>query len=137
MKSKDLVKLGLVGILSATVGCQAPEKEGENGTETEKKESHKAGTMSEEELLMQLDEKGKALYYSMDDEGKALALKLASMTCAGANECAGLNSCKTADNPCAGMGKCKGTGVCGFHDKNVAVKVAAKKMAEKRGDSDY
>ena len=140
MKQQRLSKLALMGILTATVGCQSADEK-KNGEETEKKEeseiSYRAGTMSEEDLLSQLDEKGKALYYSLDEEGRGLALKLASMTCAGGNECAGLNSCKTADNPCAGQGSCTGKTACGFADKNLAVKVAAKHMAEKRGDADY
>ena len=35
-------------------------------------------------------------------------------------------------NTCAGQGQCKGQTKCAFSDKNVAVRVAAKKMAEKR-----
>lgn len=135
MRKSQLAQLGLIGLLGVTVGCQNSEKN--SGTKSRDSQQQKAGSMSEEELLTQLDEKGKALYYSMDEEGKALALKLSSMSCAGQNECAGLNSCKSSDNPCAGQGKCQGTSGCGFADKNLAVKVAAKHMAEKMENSDY
>lgn len=88
--------------------------------------------MTEGELMSQLSPSGKAQYQSLDAEGKALALKLASQSCAGKNDCKGLNSCKTSQNSCAGKGTCAGTSVGPFKDKNVAVKVAAQKMAEKR-----
>jgi hypothetical protein len=83
-------------------------------------------------LMSQLNSQGRALFQSLSPEGKALALRLASQTCKGQNECKGLNSCKGGDNSCAGEGSCAGTSPSAFTDKNQAVKVAAKKMAEKR-----
>ena len=88
--------------------------------------------LTESQLLSQLNDEGKATYKSLDPAGKALALKLANQTCKGQNECKGLNSCKTEKNSCAGNGGCAGTSPGAFKDKNTAVKVAAKKMAEKR-----
>ena len=71
-------------------------------------------------------------YKNLDSSGKALALKLADQECKAQNECKGLNSCKTDDHACAGKGSCAGTAKENFKDKNLAVKVAALKMAEKR-----
>ena len=88
--------------------------------------------MTEEELLLQLNDSGAKLYKSLSPEGKELALKVASQRCMGLNECKGLNACKTDKNNCAGQGSCKGTGKCALSDPNVAVKLAAKKMGEKR-----
>lgn len=88
--------------------------------------------MTENELMSQLNEDGKATYRSLDSEGKALALKLASQDCKGKNDCKGLNSCRTDEHSCAGQGSCRGTSKGPFSDKNNAVKLASKKMAEKR-----
>jgi hypothetical protein len=88
--------------------------------------------LSENELLMVLSPETRAVYMSMDADGRALALKLANADCKGKNDCKGLNACKSATNSCAGLGSCQGTTVGPFRDKNSAVKVAAKKMAEKR-----
>lgn len=92
-------------------------------------------SMSESELLSQLNDQGKAAYQALDSSGKALALKLANQDCKGHNECKGLNSCKTEDHSCAGKGSCAGTAKSNFKDKNLAVKVAAVKMAEKRANA--
>ncbi len=94
--------------------------------------SDKQAPMSESELVSKLNSEGKATFQSLDPAGKALALKLANQTCKGQNDCKGLNSCKTANNSCAGNGSCKGTSKGPFTDKNTAVKVAAKKMSDKR-----
>lgn len=94
--------------------------------------SHTASQLTEDELVSKLNDQGKAMFRSLSPEGKALALKLASQSCKGQNECKGLNSCKTDKNSCAGNGGCAGKSACSFKDKNTAVKVAAKKMAEKR-----
>lgn len=91
--------------------------------------------MSESGLLSKLNEQGKAAYQSLDPAGKALALKMANQDCKGQNECKGMNSCKTADHACAGKGSCAGTAPSNFKDKNLAVKVAALKMAEKRANA--
>lgn len=88
--------------------------------------------LNETDLTSKLNAQGKSTYNGLSKEGKALALKLANADCKGKNECKGLNSCKTDKNECAGKGGCKGQSKCSFKDKNLAVKVAAAKMAEKR-----
>lgn len=90
--------------------------------------------MTEDELSLELNDEGMKLFQTLDAEGKALALKVASQRCAQTNFCKGLNACATDQNKCAGEGDCKGKGKCGFADKNLAVKVVAKKMAQKRAD---
>lgn len=88
--------------------------------------------MTEEELLLQLNDEGAKLYESLTPEGKTLALEVASQRCAATNSCKGLNACRTDKNACAGKGQCKNLGKCAISDPNVAVKLTAKKMADKR-----
>jgi len=117
---------------SGRSGCPGMDngKNGENGNG----ETSHADEMSETDLMSKLDYKGRQTYQSLGDEGKALARELAGMTCKGHNECKGLNSCRTDENECRGQGGCKGQSGCEFKDKNQAVEVAAKKMAEKRAN---
>lgn len=91
--------------------------------------------MTEDELMLELNDDGVKLYNSLTPEGKALARDVASQRCNGTNQCAGLNACETKTNSCAGKGKCKGTSKCAFADKNLAVKVVADKMAKKRAEA--
>jgi|NOAtaT_6_FD_contig_51_4188430_length_1240_multi_6_in_0_out_0_1 hypothetical protein len=91
--------------------------------------------MTEDELLIELDSDGVAMYNSLTPEGKALARKVASMRCNGTNLCKGLNACATDKNDCAGKGQCKGQGKCALSDKKVAVKLVRDKMAQKRDDA--
>lgn len=88
--------------------------------------------LTEDDLLLELNEETAELYTSLSPEGQKLALKLASRGCNGMNDCKGQNACRTNDNSCAGRATCKGKTKCAFSDKNYAVKVAAKLMAEKR-----
>lgn len=88
--------------------------------------------MTEQELLLELNEEGIQKYKSLTPEGKALALKVASGACGSTNDCRGLNACKTEHNDCAGKGECAGKGICAFSDKNLAVKVVYDKMQAKR-----
>lgn len=88
--------------------------------------------MTDEDLLLELDTSGAEMYKKMSPEGKLLARRVASMMCNNTNPCKGLNACKTSKNDCAGKGACKGQGKCAFNDKNLAVKVANDKMAQKR-----
>lgn len=92
------------------------------------------GTMTEADLIKSVNPSSRETYQSLSPEGKALALQLANQACKGQNSCKGLNSCKTANNSCAGQGGCKGQSSCAFKDKNLAVKVAAMKMASKRAE---
>lgn len=91
--------------------------------------------LTEDQLLLQLNDEGKRVYLSLDPKGKALALKMANQSCKGQNDCKGQGSCKNADNACAGQNACKGKSPEGFRDKNQAVKAAAKVMANKRGQA--
>lgn len=88
--------------------------------------------MDDDEILLQLNDEGTKLYNSLSPEGKKLAREVASARCNGTNSCKGLNGCRTDKNECAGKGSCKGQGKCAIADPNVAVKLAAKKMSEKR-----
>jgi hypothetical protein len=88
--------------------------------------------LTEDDLLLELNEESAELYRSLSSEGRKLALKLASRSCNNMNDCKGENACATDKNKCAGKGNCKGQTKCAFSDKNLAIKVAAKKMAEKR-----
>lgn len=88
--------------------------------------------MSEDDLLMELTPEGTKIYQSLTPEGKILARKMASRSCNNTNDCKGEGACRSDANDCAGKNKCKGQGICAFSDKNVAVKLAAKKMASKR-----
>lgn len=92
--------------------------------------------MTEDELLLELNNEGAKLYNSLTPEGKLLAREVASSRCNNANVCRGLNACKTDENECAGQGSCKGKGKCSIADKNLAVKLAAQKMANKRADAE-
>lgn len=91
--------------------------------------------MTEDELLLELNDQGTALYNSLNTEGKALARLVASQRCQDTNECKGLNACQTDKNTCAGQGECKGKGKCALSDKNVAVKLVVDKMEKKRADA--
>lgn len=88
--------------------------------------------MTEDELMLELNDEGARMYQGLSKEGKALALKVASGMCGGTNQCRKLNACKSDKNPCAGKGDCAGQGICAFSDKNLAVKVVYDKMHEKR-----
>jgi hypothetical protein len=91
--------------------------------------------LTEEELMLELNEEGARLYRSLNPEAKNLALHVASRSCNGRNQCAGLNACATTENTCAGQGSCAGKTKCAVSDKNLAVKLAAKRMAEKRSQA--
>lgn len=91
--------------------------------------------MTEEELLIELNDEGVVTYNSLDTDGKDLARFVASTMCAGTNACKGLGACQDDKHDCAGQNECKGQGKCGMSDKNLAVKLVAKRMAEKRAQA--
>jgi hypothetical protein len=91
--------------------------------------------MTEDELLLELNEKGRALYLSLDPKGRKLARIVASQMCNNTNICRGYNACRTDQNDCAGQGSCEGKSKCSFSDKNLAVKVVADKLAKKRREA--
>jgi hypothetical protein len=150
MKKQDFIKLAVMGISSGLLitnqinsplqaneqptesnGCGG--KSGCNGNEDTYESDHgNIGfhILSEDELLLELNEKGEKLYLTLNEEGKDLARKVASQRCNGTNMCKGLNACQTEGHACAGQGSCKGLGKCGFSDKNLAVKVVSMKMTE-------
>ncbi|MBA3971309.1 MAG: hypothetical protein H0X46_04075 [Bacteroidetes bacterium] len=88
--------------------------------------------MTEEELLLELNEEGTALYKQLSPQGKALALHTASQMCAGGNQCKGLGACADDKHDCAGKNSCEGKGKCAIADKNLAVKLVSKKMEGER-----
>lgn len=146
MKKKQLSRLALIGIMSGT--CVLSQgKLSAKDTNSDKHSEKPAGTvldddpnqgnmnyhlMTEDELLLELNEEGEKIYNSLDAKGKELARKVASQYCNGTNECKYLNACKTDSNSCAGQGDCKHKGKCAFSDKNLAVKVVAAKLKGKR-----
>jgi len=141
MNKKDLQKLALLGIASGALLSSQHTLFAENNNNAASLDQilqERNGNnmnyklMTEDELLLELNETGYQLYMNLSDEGKELAIRVASMYCNGTNLCAGLNACKTEKNECAGQGDCKGQGKCAFSDKNLAVKVVADKMKQKR-----
>jgi hypothetical protein len=142
MNKKDLAKLALLGLASgAFIASQNDRLQAAESTKAVGDQySQDNGNigyklLSEDELLLELNEQGEELYMNLNKEGKELARKVASQRCNGTNLCKGLNACQTETNACAGQGACKGQGKCGFSDKNLAVKVVANKMAQKRKDA--
>ncbi|MBA3722193.1 MAG: hypothetical protein H0W88_07320 [Parachlamydiaceae bacterium] len=129
MKKQSLKKIALLGLAGGVLLCNTS-CENSVGKNSSAIESQKQ--LSASELYTKLNSVEKKEYDSLDMEGKKLALSLANQSCAGKNECKGLNSCKTDSNSCKGLGSCKGTSVGPFKDKNDAVKVAAMRMADKR-----
>lgn len=134
MKKIHLKNLALMGISTGALLATNTVGAVQNHGNTEKTfiTDAYATKMTEADLTKKLSDEGKKTFNSLDAEGKALALKLANQSCKGQNDCKGLNSCKTEKNTCAGQGGCKGTSPGPFVDKDTAVKVAAKKMADKR-----
>lgn len=146
MKKRELSQLMLAGIVSGmalsqqTLLAQAAASSSEdNASKSEFLEliartngNITARSLTEDDLLLELNEENAKLYRSLSPEGQQLALKLASRGCNGMNDCRGENACATDKNKCLGLGQCKGQTKCAFSDKNLAVKVAAKKMASKR-----
>ncbi len=151
MKKQSLKKLALTGIVSglcavqAVEGAAALEKTKLNGAaaaEPKAKVEYDPNDgnlgyhlMTEDELLLELNDDGYKQYMALTPEGKAVAREVASQRCAGTNECKGRGACKTDKNSCAGQNSCKGESKCGISDKNLAVELAAKVMANKRADA--
>ncbi|GAB4233280.1 MAG: hypothetical protein Tsb0021_12210 [Chlamydiales bacterium] len=140
MKHHHWIKLAMTGILAgmtplSEVFPSTIDPELQQSIKERQSENIGYRLMTEQELLTQLNYKTRRLYMSLDSEGKLLARKVASARCDGTNECKELNACRTDDNKCAGEGECKGQGKCAFADKNLAVKLVAKKMAKKRQEA--
>lgn len=161
MKKRDLKKLALLGIAGGIVlanSIEAEEKSDDyqikissllaantstsshqKSTDSSTPEDPNAGNlgyhlMSEDELLLELNDEAQRMYNSMDATNKKLAREVASARCANTNACKGLNACKTAKNSCAGQASCKGQGKCGMADKNLAVRIVYNKMMKKNSE---
>ena len=138
MKKRNFIKLAYLGVVSGLLISNHLQAASDvtNATESSQKDPSDGNLgyhlMTEKELLDELDDEGYKLYNTLDPESKALARKVASQRCAGSNICKGFNACKTEKHDCAGKGDCKGNSKCGFSDKNLAVKVVAEKMKQKR-----
>lgn len=151
MKKNGLLKLSLLGISSGlliannlsaadstkTTSSKITEKKAAKSDSSRDKDDPNDGNLgyhmlTEEELLLELNDEGTKLYNNLDAEGKKLALYVASQRCNGTNACEGLNACRTEKNECAGKGSCKGQSKCAMSDKNLAVKLVSQKMAKKR-----
>lgn len=137
MKNKYLKKLAVSGLVAGLCTIQAVEAAEKTKDEKTDYADQNLGyhLMTEEELLDQLNDEGVKIYNSLTPEGKKLAREVASSRCNGMNPCKGLNACKTDKNECNGKGACKGQSKCAQSDPNVAVKLVAKKMAEKRTEA--
>lgn len=126
-KLTALAALGLVACSMASAEAQEQQQSEQTCTPIKPADKNK--------LLSQLDNAHANMFNSMDCEGQNMAMKLAQQSCKGKNSCKGLNSCSTKKNACAGLGACKGTSKGPFKDKNKAIEVASKHMAEKRAAS--
>lgn len=132
MDKKYYTKLAIIGLTSGLIIAKYPFVSAKENAKPKTDLQDDRGNlgyfvMTEDELLLELNEEGENIYNSLDSKGKALAREVASQRCNGMNKCAGLNACRTDTNKCAGQGSCKGLSKCGFSDKNLAVKVAAMK----------
>jgi uncharacterized membrane-anchored protein YhcB (DUF1043 family) len=139
MKKICLKKLAVSGLVAGLCTLQTVEA-AENQAQNKENIDYSAQNlnyhlMTEDELLDQLNDEGVKVYKSLSPEGKKLAREVASSACNNMNPCKGLNACKTDKNACNGQGACKGQGKCAQSDPNVAVKLVAKKMAEKRAEA--
>jgi hypothetical protein len=147
MKKREFKHLALLGLTS---GLLLTNGEVESKTDLDKNNSRSNNAsdnydpnnsnigyhlMTEDELLIELNDNGIKMYNSLDPRGKQLALTVASMRCAKTNPCGGLNACATDKNDCAGKGECKAQGKCAVSDKNLAVKLVYEKMANKRSSA--
>lgn len=141
MKKKDLSKKMAHGLiwgaaLSSTVLSAADSEKTKSDFIKLVEETNgniaSAGDMTEDSLLLQINQKTAELYQSLTPEGKELAIELAGRGCNGQNTCKGRNACRTDKNSCMGKGECKGQTICAFSDKADAVKVAAELMKKKR-----
>ena len=142
MKKNALKKLALLGLSAGICVLQslnaAPaEANDKPSTSADDLNDGNLGyhMMTEDELLIELNDDGYKQYMSLSPEGKQIAREIASARCNGTNECKGRNACKTDTNDCAGKGSCKGKSKCAVSDKNLAVKLAADVMAKKRAEA--
>lgn len=133
-----LATAGLMGGLLAAAmpsALEAQPSTSYTSSDASKKPCKAPSAERTQKLFAQLKPESIQMYNKMDCEGKNLAMEMAEQSCKGKNDCKGKNSCKTDTNSCAGQGACALTSKGPFTDKNVAVQIASKMMAEKRANS--
>lgn len=122
MKKRDLASLALLGISSALLiaGCQQPAK---NGTASPQGQMQSQTVMSPEmqSFYSSLNADGQRKFNSLDAKHQAMAMKMASQSCNGKNDCKGMGGCSNQNNSCAGKNACKGQGGAPAKDPNKAV----------------
>lgn len=134
---KELILVGVtMGLLTETASASDNDHQEKLSLYEQMKQSEGGNfgyhLMTEEELLLELNQAGADLYYQLTPAGKRLARIVASQRCDGRNPCKGLNACRTDKNDCAGQGACRGQGKCSTSDKNLAIKLVTKKLATER-----
>ena len=94
-------------------------------------------TMSADQQMFcnKLNKDGQEAFKAMDAKGRAMAMKMASASCKGKNDCKGMGNCKTEKHACAGKNECKGQGGCKTTDMNKSVDMVCNQMAQKRANS--
>jgi len=139
-KSRTLNALATAGLMSGLLTTAMPsaleaQSTSYSSTDTSNKACKAPSAERAQSLFAKLKPESIQMYNKLDCEGKNLAMEMAEQSCKGKNTCKGKNSCKTETNSCAGLGTCAKTSKGPFKDKNVAVQIATKMMAEKRANS--
>lgn len=134
MQSKILQTMAVIGISALVEASDDASPESEITVHYHESDPEIIpGHIFESSLTPELSKSGHYFYDQFDRDGQALAYTLVQQECKGKNNCRGMNSCKLEGiNHCAGLAQCKGKGNGYFEDKNLAIKVAAKLMAERR-----
>lgn len=130
-KSMQLILLGIASALNAEEGYirYIPYKV----HFPEEKTDIVPGTIAELKIQSELTQCSRYLYENMNKKEREMVFQLMHGECKGQNRCKGMNSCKQeGQNHCAGMCECNGQGNGFFPSTDLAVRVAAKHMAEKR-----
>lgn len=131
MFKKAIRTSALLGILQGS--AEANDLQNVNVYFVNENPSPPVGYIAESSIRKDLTGSAPYFYDQMDREGKQLVYQLVQQDCKGQNKCKGLNSCEEPGlNSCAGKGSCEGKAKGPFEDKNLAVKVAVKKICERR-----
>lgn len=121
----------LIGILQGS--AEADNQQNINFYFADENPTPPIGQIADASIRKDLSDSAQFFYDRMDREGKQLVYQLVNQDCKGQNQCKGLNSCEEPGlNTCAGKGSCQGMSKGPFEDKNLAVKVAVKKICERR-----
>lgn len=90
-------------------------------------------SVAESKIYNELTPSSAFLYEKMDREGQELVFQLTQQECKNLNACKGLNACaQIGENHCAGHVNYKNNSPGPFPNSDLAIRVASKKMAEKR-----